>query len=914
MMRSLFTGVTGLKQHQTRMDVLSNNIANVNTTGFKRGRAMFQDLFSETLRNAQQAFGSYGGLNPMQVGLGTKLGAIDTLMEQGTTETTGKNTDLAIEGNGFFVVQGTDGNSYYTRDGNLNLNPNYDLVMANTGFAVEGWMATQNPQTGNLELNDTGTMPEKINTVKYLKKHAHQTNNIVYASNLDSGSDERDIKMGMNTLTFQDTAGNYQNLTFKFKKLDAQNWLWSAVDDTEGNVATGTIKTDQDGNVIASTVEPAGPTSSVSEPYFVYDPDGTPAPATSTTPNNAVTNTGNGTSSGVVASGNLVKDETVSIVFDGGDPTRASSFRVVGSERGFIGAGTLGGTQASIKGGAVNFGATWTSAGVSFNVTDNQLNRIASVDFPAGTYSTSQIVDTINTALKSNGLRATAFYDSVTRQFSIVSNDVGENRSLTLTGTSGDISELGFADTTMTGTGGAKPEIFADAAQATASSTEFDMLNDRWDPSGDVAFTVTDRQGNTALVTFSDQIAGNNHIYNRGEILAEINAKLAENNVSATAQFVDTNNDTVPDQLMITGSRTGSGELITLSDSQNMDQLGLSGVTVHGTAAVGAFDMGGLQFSLTEGTNAWIPNDAMTMQTTSEKGQSNAVTIYVPQPSAETLVFKSVVNGEETKITGAVNLGARHETSITVYDSLGASHELTTTWEHTNKDTKEWAYKVSYAKDDPEIVAWLKDPANGITDPDNPTEADLERANDRLLTNREGVLYFFNNGKIDAGKSIIREVECTPIGSNPLKVKLDMALATQFDSPFTTKARDQDGYEMGLLESIYFEEDGTIRGVYSNGQKQPIGQVALATFNNPGGLEKTGNNLYAFSPNSGHPVIGKPNEGDRGQILPGTLEMSNVDIAEEFTNMIVTQRAFQANSRVITTSDEILQEVVNLKR
>jgi len=119
---------------------------------------------------------------------------------------------------------------------------------------------------------------------------------------------------------------------------------------------------------------------------------------------------------------------------------------------------------------------------------------------------------------------------------------------------------------------------------------------------------------------------------------------------------------------------------------------------------------------------------------------------------------------------------------------------------------------------------------------------------------------------------------------------------------------------MGLLEQIYFEEDGIIRGVFSNGQKQPIGQVALTTFNNPAGLEKNGKNLYSYAPNSGQPIVGKPGMMDRGVIVAASLEMSNVDISEEFTNMIITQRAFQANSRVITTSDEMLQEVVNLKR
>jgi flagellar hook protein FlgE len=304
----------------------------------------------------------------------------------------------------------------------------------------------------------------------------------------------------------------------------------------------------------------------------------------------------------------------------------------------------------------------------------------------------------------------------------------------------------------------------------------------------------------------------------------------------------------------------------------------------------------------------------MTFNTTAQKGEADSVNIFVPQPSSEMLKFSTEVNGETFEITGAVNEGATHSTNIIVHDSLGAKHGLVTTWEHTNSETQEWKYKISYSDDDPEILAWLKDPANNITDPEEPTKEDLERANDALITDREGTIFFNERGKSDLGRSYIPDVKLQPQGSNPLSIKLDQELVTQFNSNFTTKARYQDGYEMGLLEQIYFEEDGIVRGVFSNGQKQPIGQVALTTFNNPGGLEKLGKNLYEFSPNSGQPVVGKPGEMDRGVVVPASLEMSNVDISEEFTTMIITQRAFQANSRVITTSDELLQEVVNLKR
>jgi flagellar hook protein FlgE len=109
-------------------------------------------------------------------------------------------------------------------------------------------------------------------------------------------------------------------------------------------------------------------------------------------------------------------------------------------------------------------------------------------------------------------------------------------------------------------------------------------------------------------------------------------------------------------------------------------------------------------------------------------------------------------------------------------------------------------------------------------------------------------------------------------------------------------------------------QQGLISGVFSNGRNQALGQMALAVFANPTGLEKAGNSLFRSSVNSGEPQIGIPGGGGRGTIAGGTLEMSNVDLAGEFTNLIVAQRGFQANSRIITASDEILQDLVNLKR
>jgi flagellar hook protein FlgE len=156
----------------------------------------------------------------------------------------------------------------------------------------------------------------------------------------------------------------------------------------------------------------------------------------------------------------------------------------------------------------------------------------------------------------------------------------------------------------------------------------------------------------------------------------------------------------------------------------------------------------------------------------------------------------------------------------------------------------------------------------------------------------------------------------TAIPTWPGSVDIDLSKLTQFGGASTAAAKTtaEGGSALGTLESYSLSNDGTVVGLYSNGLRQPIGQLALATFTNPGGLEKAGNSSFRAGDNSGNPLVGAAGTGGRGTLSAGALEMSNVDLAEEFTGLIVAQRGFQANSRVITTSDEILQDLVQLKR
>ncbi|MFP5359147.1 MAG: flagellar hook protein FlgE [Actinomycetes bacterium] len=145
-------------------------------------------------------------------------------------------------------------------------------------------------------------------------------------------------------------------------------------------------------------------------------------------------------------------------------------------------------------------------------------------------------------------------------------------------------------------------------------------------------------------------------------------------------------------------------------------------------------------------------------------------------------------------------------------------------------------------------------------------------------------------------------------------ITVDLSTLTGYAGLETVAAEGQDGQAAGSLQSFAINTDGTLIGTFSNGLKQAIGRVALANFTNPSGLEKSGSSLYRPTVNSGDPQVGVAGTGGRGVLSGGSLEMSNVDLSAEFTNLIVAQRGFQANSRVITTSDELLQELVNLKR
>lgn len=238
-------------------------------------------------------------------------------------------------------------------------------------------------------------------------------------------------------------------------------------------------------------------------------------------------------------------------------------------------------------------------------------------------------------------------------------------------------------------------------------------------------------------------------------------------------------------------------------------------------------------------------------------------------------------------------------TAITAYDSQGGTHQVTLYFVKTGAN----AWDVHYVHEDP---------ANPLLLVDAGTQALTFNPNGTLNDDNSGTVINFDFG---AGVTTPQPIAFnfgTGTGETPSGTGLDGA--TQFASAFAVLNLSQDGYSAGSLRNLVISEDGIMSGVFTNGQTRAIGQVALARFIAPTELSKLGRNLYAESFASGQPIVGMAGTSGLGRVLANSLELSNVDLAEEFVKMISAQRGFQANARMISTTDELMQELVNLRR
>ena len=233
MMRSLYSGVSGLQNHQTRMDVIGNNISNVNTNGFKRGRVNFQNMISQQMSGAAKPTDELGGVNPKEVGLGMTIATIDNIFTQGNLQSTGVSTDLAIQGNGFFLLKSGE-ESFYTRNGSFGLDRDGTLVNPANGMRVQGWMAEE---VNGQMLVSTAATPEDLIIPVGSKDPAKETTNVNFACNLNKntpeileGASADDIYKGTwgTEQKIYDSFGNEHTLSVSFQRVPGNPNRWRA--------------------------------------------------------------------------------------------------------------------------------------------------------------------------------------------------------------------------------------------------------------------------------------------------------------------------------------------------------------------------------------------------------------------------------------------------------------------------------------------------------------------------------------------------------------------------------------------------------------------------------------------------------------------------------------------------------------
>jgi flagellar hook protein FlgE len=270
------------------------------------------------------------------------------------------------------------------------------------------------------------------------------------------------------------------------------------------------------------------------------------------------------------------------------------------------------------------------------------------------------------------------------------------------------------------------------------------------------------------------------------------------------------------------------------------------------------------------------------------QGADGDIRINLGVESGATPTSRAVFKGN---LDYTVDPGTEYVTTFNIRDSVGAAHTLTLTLTKASASAWDWAVTSS----------------DGVID---------------TITGGSGTLVFDTDGSVLSGASQQLQIGYVS-GSGittPQPITLDFGTAdnptpvTGLASASTLTLASQDGLPTGTLQSFAIGLDGSITGFYTNGTTRTLGAIQLATFNNPRGLLRVGDNHFRESPNSGVASVGRPGTGGRGSITAGALEMSNVDLAQEFTAMIIAQTGFQANARTISTSDEMLRELVNLKR
>ncbi|EJD3092200.1 flagellar hook protein FlgE [Campylobacter coli] len=852
MMRSLWSGVSGLQAHQVAMDVEGNNISNVNTTGFKYSRADFGTMFSQTVKIATAPTDGRGGSNPLQIGLGVSVSSTTRIHFQGSVQTTDKNTDVAINGDGFFMVSDDGGlTNYLTRSGDFKLDA-YGNFVNNAGFVVQGWNINWDDQT-----IDSSRSPQNIFIDPGMHIPAAKSTEVAIKANLNSGLN---IGTSSRNLYALDSVHGWNNKTQRPEDENdtgtTQFYTTSknAVEVTEKGVdagslfnANGTGLNLREGQGIWVSYADAKFTTDRANGANVFDPNLTVAQQ-----NN------------VIFWGNKDISVTLDINLNG---VRIQNDNIRSLDEAIAYINTFTAPTDTRDGTGVKAVKKADGSGIEF-VNDNA----------DGTTDNMKNIDLTVNVGNSAGERNTINYDANTGVFS----PQGGN----LTTAQNDTDWIAGAAQV-----GQPQNVKVVTAHKYIYSSNPVTIPPMINPDGGPAFQPNNgnRPTDPASANYWDAIQGS--LKNTTERTFRTTEDLRELLQRDARYGVDYNGSGIIDNATPT------------FDANDINQAVKVVVTENGNFAISnANETSTIPANAGAGANA---------ATTNPKNMSFNITAYsnkqgtVSTNDAFTKIFKAfdgpLVIGNQIKESEQLKLSA-FSAGLEIYDSLGSKHTLEVQFvkQSTTQDGgNEW-----------QMIIRVPEPAEINTTGEGPTNIIV------------GTARFNNDGSLASYTP--RTINFSPNnGAAPnQQIKLSFGTSGSNDglvssnSASTLTGQATDGYTSGNLkpDAIRVDDKGNILGEFTNGKTFAVAKIAMASVANNSGLEEIGGNLFKVTANSGNIVVGEAGTGGRGEMKTSALEMSNVDLSRSLTELIIIQRGYQANSKTISTSDQMLQTLIQLKQ
>lgn len=855
-MRSLWSGVSGLQAHQVAMDVEGNNISNVNTTGFKYSRADFGTMFSQTVKIATAPTDGRGGSNPLQIGLGVSVSSTTRIHSQGSVQTTDKNTDVAINGDGFFMVSDDGGlTNYLTRSGDFKLDA-YGNFVNNAGFVVQGWNINWDTQS-----IDSSRTPQNIFIDPGMHIPAAQSTEVAIKANLNSGLN---IGTASRPLYSLDSVHGFNQKTGETKDENdtgtTQFYTTSknSVEVTEKGVDAGSLFNAKgqglnlrDGQGIwVSYADATYSTNKVGVNAFDPNLQQNQTAAFWGTANQKV---------------------NLDITLNG---VRIQNADIQSIDDAIAYINTFTAPTDAREGTGVRAVKNADGSGIDF-VNDNA----------DGTTDNMKNINLVVNANNTAGEAWTATWNAATNTFNQYTLIQQNNASLwTATG--------GQAGTQNNLTGGRSAQIITAHKYIYSSSPQ--TLPPMYNPDGGFNYIPgTNAQPPVWNGTDAATIGSQNY-YN-----AVMNGSLLNTNIR-TFHTTEDLRELLQRDARYGVDYDGSGKFAAADVNENVK------VVVNSSGA----------FSL---TNVNKTSNSPTLTAPGGQGPLNFgphnmnfnITAYtdergtVSTNDAFTKIFKgldgSFPAGNQVKQSELLKLSA-FSAGLEIYDSLGSKHTLEVQFvkQSTTQDGgNEW-----------QMIIRVPEPAEINTTGEGPNNIIVGTArfnNDGSLSNYNPRTINFspNNG---AAPNQQIKLSFGTSGSN------DGLVSSNSASTLTGQATD--GYTSGNLkpDAIRVDDKGNILGEFTNGKTFAVAKMAMASVANNSGLEEIGGNLFKVTANSGAIVVGEAGTGGRGEMKTSALEMSNVDLSRSLTELIIIQRGYQANSKTISTSDQMLQTLIQLKQ